>query len=84
MNEPIIHSFNTDCLPEEHPWVRKTVSCGRCGEMVHAFNNECMQVWVELEQRALCIDCFKLLDCPVTPSAFQDCASAFTCIDSGE
>lgn len=56
--EPLIHSFITDCLPEDHPWAHKTVMCGYCGEMVHAFNNECMQPWIEWRSLALCFSCF--------------------------
>lgn len=82
--EPQIHSFNTDCLPEAHPWARKTVVCGRCGGMVHAFNNECMRPWVEFGEQALCMTCFQLMDCPVEPAKFRDCASACICVDKEE
>jgi hypothetical protein len=57
MSEPVVHNFNADCLPEEHPWAHKTVLCGHCGQMVHAFNNECMQPWVEWNGKVLCADC---------------------------
>jgi hypothetical protein len=56
--EPLIHSFHTDQLPEEHRWANRSVACGCCGAMVHAFNNECMQVWVEWGDWVLCWDCF--------------------------
>lgn len=52
--EPQFHTFHTDCLPEEHRWAHVTVNCGRCGRMVHAFNNETMQDWVEWGDLAMC------------------------------
>lgn len=57
MSEPQIHSFETDALPEDHPLARQTVLCGGCGNMVHAFNNECMSPWVEWDKHVLCWDC---------------------------
>lgn len=49
MREPQIHSHITDALPEDHPLADQSVYCDEenCGEMLHAFNNECMQTWVE-------------------------------------
>lgn len=58
MTEPLIHSFETDCLPEEHPFAHQTLGCQCCGTMVHAFNNECMTEWVEWDGSVLCLDCF--------------------------
>jgi len=58
-DDPCIHTFETDRLPDDHPWSRVTVSCGGCGVMVHAFNNECMQVWVEWADCVLCWPCFQ-------------------------
>lgn len=84
VNEPQIHSFNTDHLLDDHPWARKTVSCGRCREMVHAFNNECMQPWVEHDGRALCMKCFQLMDCPTEPKPFIAAAGCFPCVDAHE
>jgi hypothetical protein len=82
--EPQIHSFNTDVLPGEHSWAVKTVMCGRCNSMVHAFNNECMQPWVEFDGRALCMPCFQLMDCPVEPAPFSAAADSYPCVDPGE
>ena len=56
--EPKIHSHITDCLPDGHPLANKTVYCDSCGAMVHAFNNECMQTWVEFDFGNFCIRCF--------------------------
>lgn len=56
-DEPLIHDFETDCLPEAHPLAHETVHCGRCKRMVHAFNNECMSPWIEWCGKVLCLDC---------------------------
>jgi hypothetical protein len=56
-DEPLIHSHHTDVLDKSHPWADKTVICGKCGTMVHAFNNECMTTWLEWDKRALCGEC---------------------------
>jgi hypothetical protein len=46
-DEPLLHTDMADILPEEHPLAHENVHCDACGEMLHAFNNECMQAWVE-------------------------------------
>lgn len=56
--EPKIHSHIEDGLPEEHPLALESVTCARCGVMVHAFNNECMQTWVESGVGNFCLSCF--------------------------
>jgi hypothetical protein len=58
VSEPQIHSFETDCLPEDHPLAHLSVVCGHCATMVHAFNNECMTEWVEWQDAVLCLTCF--------------------------
>jgi hypothetical protein len=58
VQEPKIHSHITDCLPDQHPMANEQVVCRKCGVLVHAFNNECMQTWVETGRGALCIKCF--------------------------
>ena len=58
--EPLIHSHITDCLPDDHPLCYETVSCDKCGVMVHAGNNECMQTWFETDQGNFCSKCFKI------------------------
>jgi hypothetical protein len=58
-DEPQIHSFEADCLPEEHPLAHETVFCAKCSNMVHAFNNECMTPWVEWRGKVLCLECAK-------------------------
>lgn len=58
MKEPLIHSHITDELEEDHPWAYTCVYCDTCGRMVHCANNECMQTWVEYQQKAWCIWCF--------------------------
>jgi hypothetical protein len=61
LREPLIHSEITDELPDEHPLAYTTVECARCGVMVHAFNNECMDTWVETGQGNYCLGCFAQL-----------------------
>jgi len=77
--EPQIHSFETDCLPEEHPLARISVGCGHCGAMVHAFNNECMKEWVEWANSILCLECFCVLfkDCALDIRMFVQYASTY-------
>lgn len=58
MNEPQIHSHITDGLPHMHPLADEQVTCTRCGVLVHAFNNECMQTWVETGLGNYCLVCF--------------------------
>lgn len=51
--EPIIHSHITDGLPDKHPLAYESIHCKKCGEMLHAFNNEeiCeFEVWNKLTQ----------------------------------
>ena len=61
--EPIIHSHVSDRLDEEHygddAYERR--DCKDCGKMVHAFNNECMNFWVETSQGNYCFKCFYTL-----------------------
>ena len=56
--EPLIHSHITDCLPDNHPMANESQYCLICGDMVHAFNNECMRTWVEWNNQVFCFDCF--------------------------
>lgn len=56
--EPKIHSFIEDSLPENHPLAREDVHCKTCDRMVHAFNNECMTIWVETGQGNFCMQHF--------------------------
>jgi hypothetical protein len=58
ITEPLIHSHITDGLPDDHPMANEVVDCKMCGVMVHAFNNECMQTWVESGQGNYCLGCF--------------------------
>lgn len=58
-NEPIVHSHNTDCLDDDHEMLNKNVYCEKCNVIVHAFNNECMQTWIEYKGKALCSKCAK-------------------------
>lgn len=75
-----VHTFDTDSLPDEHPWAHKTVMCGRCASMVHAFNNECMQEWAAYGTRALCAACFmKWLNDDSSLDRFVEFASKFPC-----
>lgn len=56
--EPRIHSHILDVLPETHPLAHEQVACRLCGCLVHAFNNECMQTWVECDNGPFCLPCF--------------------------
>ena len=62
--EPLIHSHITDGLPDEHTLAFSSVYCENCEVMVHAFNNECMQTWIEIETekgiKGYCTKCFVL------------------------
>lgn len=86
MTEPLIHSFVTDCLPDDHPWAHKTVMCGRCNEMVHAFNNECMAEWVEWQGHALCLQdaITAFADGISNDRLFIQMASRFPCTNDGD
>jgi hypothetical protein len=57
-HEPLIHSHRADGLPIKHELASKDVGCARCGVLVHAFNNECMQTWVETKTRKPLLDVF--------------------------
>jgi hypothetical protein len=57
-DEPIIHSHMDDSLPETHPLAHEQVGCVACGDLVHAFNNECMTTWVEVRGKPFCLKCF--------------------------
>lgn len=71
-SEPLIHSHREDCLPTDHPLAHETVFCDKCGDMVHAANNECMDTWVELPDKDtittvpiygnFCLRCFTILE----------------------
>lgn len=58
--EPLIHSHITDCLPEDHPMAYEFVYCDKCGDTLHACNNECMQTWTEMQRGNFCTKCFVL------------------------
>jgi hypothetical protein len=58
LNEPRVHSYITDALPEKHSLAWKPVACRACGELVHASNNECMQTWIETGSGNFCLNCF--------------------------
>jgi hypothetical protein len=82
--EPLIHSFNTDCLPDEHPWAHRTVICGLCGVMVHARNNKCMQEWVEWGGFAVCMcHAAAVFSAGVDFDRFKQLTILFTCISDG-
>jgi hypothetical protein len=56
--DPILHSHVEDCLPTDHRLAFEEVLCVICYAQVHAFNNECMQTWVETGKGAYCLPCF--------------------------
>jgi hypothetical protein len=61
MKEPLIHSHITDELPDSDPSAFTTIYCKSCNVMVHAFNNECMQTWIESGAGNYCLKCFAAL-----------------------
>jgi hypothetical protein len=61
MSEPKVHSSIEDSLPDSHPLAHASIYCKACGVMVHAMNNECMQVWIETGSGAYCAPCFGVL-----------------------
>lgn len=56
--EPLLHTAATDCLPHFHPLANQRVDCKICKNTLHAFNNECMQMWVETAIGNYCLKCF--------------------------
>jgi hypothetical protein len=59
--EPLIHSFVSDELPEDHPKAHERLICERCSRTIHASNNECMDAWVETGLGDFCLGCFAIL-----------------------
>jgi len=74
MKDPILHSHIEDALPDDHPLAFKSVYCDGtdCSRMLHAFNNECMQTWVETGQGNYCLGCFMKLGGDGEPQALED------------
>lgn len=60
MRAPILHTHIEDVLPDDHLLAYDSVYCEgpECNRMLHAFNNECMQTWVETGKGNYCIWCF--------------------------
>jgi hypothetical protein len=56
--EPLLHTFLTDCLPDDHPWARTRVRCVQCDKVVHDVPNEVMDDWVETGIGPVCFTCF--------------------------
>lgn len=56
--EPLIHSHITDILDTNHPLADCDIFCEHCSVMLHAYNNECMQTWVESGLGNMCFKCF--------------------------
>jgi hypothetical protein len=56
--DPIMHTHVSDKLDDTHPLAFHSIECRRCHETLHAFNNECMQTWVETGKGNYCIFCF--------------------------
>ena len=57
VKDPVLHSHVEDVLPDSHPLAYESVYCRVCGQMLHAFNNECMQTWVETGKGNYCLAC---------------------------
>jgi hypothetical protein len=60
MQDPILHSFVTDTLPDGHPLQWETVHCDRCHKMVHC-QDETMDLWIESTEGNHCLPCFLTL-----------------------
>ena len=58
IQDPKLHSHIEDTLPDDHPLAFESVECLTCHVLVHAFNNECMQTWIETGQGNFCVACF--------------------------
>lgn len=58
MREPVLHSYVTDGLPEDHPLAWESVYCLSCQAMVHSIPNECMRPWFETGRGPRCFECF--------------------------
>lgn len=58
MREPVLHSYVTDGLPEDHPLAWESVVCLSCPALVHSIPNECMRPWFETGRGPRCFQCF--------------------------
>lgn len=56
--DPVLHTFITDSLPDDHPLAWESVACVACGGACHAVNNETMDNWFETGKGPHCWDCF--------------------------
>lgn len=56
-SEPILHTFVTDCLPDDDPRAWQTITCIDCGSCLHAIPNECMSEWADTESGPMCLKC---------------------------
>lgn len=46
-----------DCLPDDDPRCNDSLKCYACQGLVHAFNNETMQPWLDTPKGPVCLDC---------------------------
>lgn len=62
--DPVLHSHVEDVLPDDHSLAWQSVYCDGegCEKMLHAFNNECMQTWIETGKGNFCVACFAKVD----------------------
>jgi len=81
--DPIFHGA-ADVLPDDHPNAWVSLYCIRCAEMVHAFNNECMQAWFETYYGPLCFECFALSEYEDMPGPGSDLGHWRTTYDADE
>lgn len=58
LKEPLLHGYAIDGLPEDHYLAQVSTYCKLCKQMVHAFNNECMEPWAETGKGNFCMPCF--------------------------
>src|SRR6185295_17182832 len=56
-HDPVIH-WAIDSLPDIHENAFETLYCKKCNSMIHAFNNEVVQPWVESGEGNYCVKCF--------------------------
>jgi len=65
--EPVLHTFISDCLPDDDPRAWMSIRCVDCRDVVHSIPNECMSPWADTEAGPMCWGCLtKELDLAFT------------------
>lgn len=55
--EPVLHTFISDCLPDDDPRAWMSIRCVDCRGVVHSIPNECMSPWADTESGPMCWGC---------------------------